>query len=212
VVTVAGALDRVGSAAVATRLRRSGVELGAGPHFFGRPVVSVATGSTLRIGARFVAISRSRDTALGVAHPLVLRTLRPGAVLEIGCDVGISGGSVCAAYRVSIGDGCLFGADTVVVDTDFHPVDHPHRRYAPAPEPTDRDAVTIGRNVFLGAGVMVLRGSWIGDGAVVGAGSVVRGRVEPGCVVAGERHRVLRALGASGSGLPAAPGPPAAAG
>lgn len=165
------------------------------PRFLGRPVVSVAAASTLRVGANFTAISRSRSTALGVAHPLVLRTLRPGARLEIGRDVGISGGAICAAYRVSIGDGCLFGADTVVVDTDFHPVDHPYRRHAAPPEPTERDAVTVGRNVFLGAGVMVLRGSWIGDGAVVGAGSVVRGRVEAGSVVAGEPLRTLRLLG-----------------
>lgn len=192
--TVGGALDLVRSATTATWLRRTGVQLGAGPRFFGRPVVSVAPGSVLGIGDRFVAISRSRHTALGVSHPVVLRTVRPGAELRIGRDVGISGGSICAAYRVSIGDGCLFGADTLVVDTDFHPVDHPDRRYAPAPEPTERDAVTIGRNVFLGAGVKVLRGSWIGDDAVIGAGSVVRGRVEAGSIVAGGPLRTLRAI------------------
>lgn len=193
-VTVRGAFDRVGSAAISARLRHQGVELGSAPRFLGRPVVSVAGASTLTVGDNFTAISRSRSTALGAAHPLVLRTLRPGARLEIGSDVGISGGAICAAYRVSIGDGCLFGADTVVVDTDFHPVDHPDRRYAAPPAPTERDAVTVGRNVFLGARVMVLRGSWIGDGAVVGAGSVVRGRVEAGSVVAGEPLRTLRVL------------------
>jgi maltose O-acetyltransferase len=62
------------------------------------------------------------------------------------------------------------------------------------PEPSARDAVTIGRNVFLGAGAMILPGSWIGDDAVVGAGSVVRGRVEAGSVVAGEPLRLLRML------------------
>lgn len=191
---LSGAVDRAGSAAVALRLRRTGVRVGAAPRFFGRPVVSVVPGSTLRLGDRFCGISRSRDTALGVAHPLVLRTLLPDAVLEIGADVGISGGSICAAYRVRIGDGCLLGADTMVVDTDFHPIDHPDRRHASLPEPSDRDAVTIGRNVFLGARVIVLRGTWIGDGAVIGAGSVVAGRVEAGAVVAGPSVRTLRTL------------------
>jgi acetyltransferase-like isoleucine patch superfamily enzyme len=148
----------------------------------------------MRLGDRLVVISISRSTALGVAHPLVIRTLRAGAELEIGDDVGISGGSICAAYRVSIGDGTLLGADTIIVDTDFHPVDSLDRRHAPLPEPSARDAVTIGRNVFLGAGAMILPGSWIGDDAVVGAGSVVRGRVEAGSVVAGEPLRLLRML------------------
>ena len=106
----------------------------------------------------------------------------------------MSGGTICAVYRVSIGDGCLIGADTVIVDTDFHPLAHPDRRHAALPEPREKDAVTIGRNVFLGTRVLILRGSWIGDGAVVGAGSVVRGRVEPGSVVAGNPLRTLRRL------------------
>lgn len=189
-----GAVDRAGSAVIGRHLHRAGVRLGAAPRFFGLPVVTVTPGSVLRLGDRFCGISRSRDTALGVAHPLVLRTLRPGAVLDIGADVGISGGSICAAYRVRIGDGCLFGADTMVVDTDFHPVDHPDRRHAAPPEPDERDAVTIGRNVFLGARVIVLPGAWIGDGAVIGAGSVVAGRVEAGTVVAGPSVRMLRTL------------------
>lgn len=189
-----GAADRAGSAAIALGLRRAGVGLGVAPRFFGRPTVSVAPGSTLRLGDRFCGISRSRDTALGVAHPLVLRTMRSGATLHIGADVGISGGSICAAYRVEIGDGCLLGADTMVVDTDFHPVDSPARRHAAPPEPGEHDAVTIGRNVFLGARVIVLRGASIGDGAVIGAGSVVAGRVEAGAVVAGPSVRTLRML------------------
>jgi acetyltransferase-like isoleucine patch superfamily enzyme len=195
-----GVVDRLESAVIAALLRQRGMALGTTPCFLGRPLVSIAPESLLAVGDRFTAISRSRRTALGVAHPLVLRTMRAGARLEIGADVGISGGSICAAYRVSIGDGCLFGADTVVVDTDFHPVDHPDRRHAALPEPMEKDAVVIGRNVFLGAGVLVLRGSWIGDGAVVGAGSVVRGRVEAGSVVAGEPLRVLRRLDRANSG------------
>lgn len=194
-VTARGVLDRSASAAIATLLRRRGVHVGLDPRFLGRPVVSVVPGSALRIGDRLMAISRSTSTALGVAHPVVLRTLRPGARLDIGNDVGISGGSICAALRVTIGDGTLLGADTVVVDTDFHPVDHPDRRHAALPVPRERDAVTIGRNVFLGARVTVLRGSWIGDGAVVGAGCVVRGRVESGAVVMGEPPRTVRVLG-----------------
>jgi acetyltransferase-like isoleucine patch superfamily enzyme len=192
--SLGGAVRRAESAVVAAVLRRRGVVLGRGARFLGRPVVSVTDGSTVVIGHRFIAASRSTLTALGVSHPTVIRTLRPGAVVEIGDDVGISGGSVCAALRVSIGAGCLLGADVTIADTDFHPLDHLSRRYAPPPAPRPEDAVSIGRNVFIGTGAIILRGSRIGDDAVVGAGAVVRGRVESGTVVAGNPARPLRRL------------------
>lgn len=194
--SIVGVARRTESALIAGTLRRRGVVLGRGARFLGWPVVSVADGSTVAIGQRFVAASRSSLTALGVSHPTVLRTLRPGAVLEVGDDVGISGGSICAAVRVTIGEGCLLGADVTVVDTDFHPVHHPLRRYAPPPAPRPEDAVSIGRNVFIGTRAIILRGSHIGDHAVVGAGAVVRGPVEAGTVVAGNPARRLRGLDA----------------
>lgn len=160
--------------------------------FSGRPVVRLAPGSTVQIGARFVATSSSRYTALGVAHPVVLRTVRPGAVIRIGADVGISGATVCSAYRVCIGAGCLLGADVTIMDTDFHPIDHPARRYAAPPVPLPEDAVEIGRNVFVGTRAVILRGTRIGDDAVVGAGAVVRGRIDAGSVVVGNPARVVR--------------------
>src|SRR6266849_5167602 len=114
-------------------LRNSGVEVGDGVRLFGRPIVSRAAGSLISLGDRVSMISRSRDTALGVGHPVVLRTLREGARLSIGADTGLSGVTVCAANAVAIGDRVLLGADVLVADTDFHPVDVVPRRYAPLP-------------------------------------------------------------------------------
>ena len=192
--SLTGAADRAESALVAAYLRRSGLSLGAGARFLGPPLVRMERGSTVTIGHRFVAVSRSSRTALGVNHRVIIRTLRPGAVILIGEDVGMSGGTICAALAVTIGAGCLLGANVTIVDNDFHPVDHLSRRYAPMPEPRPEDAVVIGRNVFIGTGSIVLRGSTIGDNAVVGAGSVVRGRVEPATVVLGHPVRPVRSL------------------
>jgi acetyltransferase-like isoleucine patch superfamily enzyme len=50
----------------------------------------------------------------------------------------------------------------------------------------------IGAGVWLGANVTVLGGSRIGEGCVVGAGSVVRGELPPFSVAAGVPARVLR--------------------
>jgi hypothetical protein len=51
---------------------------------------------------------------------------------------------------------------------------------------------TIGNDVWLGDAVTLARGVHIGDGAIVGARSVVTKSVEPFCVVAGNPARLIR--------------------
>jgi acetyltransferase-like isoleucine patch superfamily enzyme len=50
---------------------------------------------------------------------------------------------------------------------------------------------TIGNDVLIGANVVVLPGCNIGDGAVVGAGSVVTNEVPPYAIVAGTPARIV---------------------
>lgn len=50
----------------------------------------------------------------------------------------------------------------------------------------------IGENCFIGGRSLILPGVEIGDGCVVGAGSVVTKSVPPRCVVAGNPARILR--------------------
>ena len=50
----------------------------------------------------------------------------------------------------------------------------------------------VGQNCFIGGGSLILPGVTIGDGSVVGAGSVVTKSVPPGSVVAGNPAKVLR--------------------
>jgi acetyltransferase-like isoleucine patch superfamily enzyme len=52
--------------------------------------------------------------------------------------------------------------------------------------------VVIGNDVWIGAGAVILRGTTIGDKAVIGAGSIVKGDVPAGCVYYQKRETVLR--------------------
>ncbi|HIT85741.1 MAG TPA: sugar O-acetyltransferase [Candidatus Ornithomonoglobus intestinigallinarum] len=55
--------------------------------------------------------------------------------------------------------------------------------------------VTIGKNCWLGAGVVVVPGVSIGDNSVIGAGSIVTRDVPQNVVAAGNPCRVLREIG-----------------
>jgi acetyltransferase-like isoleucine patch superfamily enzyme len=174
-------------------LARDGVETGPGVRAVGAPVVQRADDSRIVLGERVVLVSHTRWTALGVSRPVVLRTLRPGARIEVGADCGLSGATICAAVGVEVGVRVLFGADVLVCDTDFHPVDAVPRRNAPE-SAADAAPVRIGDDVFLGARSIVLKGVEIGAGTVVGAGSVVTRSLPPAVVAAGNPCRVLRPL------------------
>jgi maltose O-acetyltransferase len=52
----------------------------------------------------------------------------------------------------------------------------------------------IGNDVWLGVGVMVLKGARIGDNTVIGANSVVIGEIPANVVAAGNPCKIIRAL------------------
>ena len=57
--------------------------------------------------------------------------------------------------------------------------------------PVEFDSITIGNSVSLAWRVFVLPGTDIGDGAVIGANSLVRGRIPPRCLAVGYPARVV---------------------
>ena len=173
-------------------LRSLGLDLQGSAHFIGLPIISLFQGSQIQIGAGSRLCSRSFGTALGVNHPLVLRTLSAKAKILIGERVGISGGSICSAKEVRIGSGCLIGADVLIADTDFHPL-RPSERHDSQKAFAEAKPVQIMENVFIGTRVMVLKGVTIGEGSVIGAGSVVTQDIPAGSIAAGNPCRVIRA-------------------
>lgn len=168
-----------------------GVRVGRGCRLHGVPIISTHPGSQIVIGPEARLESRAQDTSLGVAHPVVLRTLTAGASLTIGRRFWVSGITVCAARSIVIGDGVMAGADAAVFDTDFHSLDAATRN-SPSDAAGTLDApVVIEDGVFLGARCMVLKGVRIGRGAVIGAAAVVTKDVASGTIVAGNPARVV---------------------
>ncbi len=103
---------------------------------------------------------------------------------------------IACLNRVTIGDHLLCGSRILISD-------HAHGAYGaeaasdptlpPALRPLMSSApVVIGDNVWLGDGVVVLAGAEIGDGCVVGANSVVTGRIPARTIAVGAPARAVR--------------------
>lgn len=175
------------------RLRSAGVSSGAGAKVVGAAIVTRHPGSEIRLGDRVTLISKSFATALGVHHPVVLRTLAAGAKIEIGSGTGISGGSICAARLVTIGEETRLGANVTIADTDFHSL-QPANRAGHSHSSIGVAEVHIGSRVLIGTNSIVLKGVSIGDNCVIGAGSVVTKSIPANSIAAGNPCRVLREL------------------
>ena len=92
--------------------------------------------------------------------------------------------------HIYVGDYTMFGPN-VTIATAGHPI---------LPELRQRGLqynmpVRIGKNCWLGAGVIILPGITIGDDVVVGAGSVVTKDIPSGVVAVGNPCRILREVG-----------------
>ena len=166
--------------------------IGKGPVIRGLPIITVARGSSIRVGNGMYLISRSRNTALGVSHPSILRTLKSGARVCIGESFKASGVTICAATKIVIGDRVMIGANVTVVDTDFHSAD-PAVRFSNEDATQAKTApVVIEDEVFIGMGAMILKGVTVGRGAIIGAGAVVSKDVPAGAIVAGNPAKIIR--------------------
>ena len=90
--------------------------------------------------------------------------------------------------RVEIGSYTLFGP-AVQIYTPMHPLDAMKRRQQEYGKP-----VTIGSDVWVGGGAIILPGVRIGSGAVIGAGSVVTRDVPERVFAAGNPCKVIREI------------------
>lgn len=90
---------------------------------------------------------------------------------------------------IIIGEDCQIGPNVQLL-TPTHPVEpQPRRDRLEAAKP-----ITIGDNVWLGGGAIVLPGVTIGDNSVIGAGAVVTRDVPANSVAVGNPARVVREI------------------
>ena len=111
-----------------------------------------------------------------------------GKNIKIGKNVFIN---ACCRFQdqggIEIGDGSLIGHNTTIatLNHEFNPA----KRQNLTPSP-----VKIGKNVWIGSDCTILPGVEIGDGVIIGAGSVVTKSIPTNTIAVGNPARVIKGI------------------
>lgn len=140
--------------------------------------VNKSPNAKLKLGCKF----RSRNN--------VEINIRESATLSIGDNVFFNSGCIITARDfISIGDNTIFGPNVVVYDND-----HMVKEGKIRDNEYQTDPIKIGKNVWIGAGSIILKGAEIGDDCIIAAGSIVKGKVESGSLFLQKRDTTIRPI------------------
>lgn len=113
------------------------------------------------------------------AHSGTKIKVRNKAEVTIGDDVAFNYNCMIVSRdRISIGNGCEIGPGVLLYDHDHDIKNHLLKdgEYLSSP-------IEIGENVWIGANVVILRGTKIGDNSVIGAGAIIKGEFPANSVI-----------------------------
>ena len=113
-----------------------------------------------------------------------------GGMLTVGENVSFNRGDIIVCQReITVGDGCAFGPNVVIYDHDhcYNTEGFSGNDYKTAP-------VIIGNHCWIGANVTILRGTSIGEGCIIGAGTIIKGNIPPHSLVTGNRELQIRPI------------------
>ncbi len=166
---------------------------------------SVVVGRNSRVSYKDILVKRGCRIYVGDDSSIEGKICceRDNASIRIGdrCFIGGSTMLICSD-RIHVGDDVLISWGCTIVDHNSHSIVWKERRddvvrwmkgekdWSGVPV----SGVTIEDKVWLGFNVIVLKGLTIGEGAIVGAGSVVTRDVSPYTIVAGNPARLVREI------------------
>jgi len=95
----------------------------------------------------------------------------------------------CAANHIEIGDNTLIGQNVIVMDHEAHNINPARRK-----EIGTIGKVVIGKNVWLGNNVTILKNSEIGDNSIVATGAVVSGKFPQNVIIGGVPAKIIKPI------------------
>lgn len=159
----------------------------------GIPIIFNKSGATIKIGSRVTIKSSFLSNLVGLYSRTIICTRTSESKIVIGDNVGISGATIYARNYIEIGDNTSIGGNSKILDNDFHPLEI-EARNQDIKEQIVSKPIIIGKNCFIGCNSIILKGTELGDGCVVGAGAVVCGKFEPNSVIVGNPARCIKLL------------------
>jgi acetyltransferase-like isoleucine patch superfamily enzyme len=119
-----------------------------------------------------------------------------GVLTELGVGCTISSGSGIGAYSFIGAAGGVWIGENVIMGQRISFHSENHRFQDPDTDikyqGVTREGIRIGRNCWVGANVIFLDGTEVGDGCVIAAGSTLRGKFPANSLIAGTPARVKR--------------------
>jgi acetyltransferase-like isoleucine patch superfamily enzyme len=169
------------------------------------PNISIGLNSDVR-HATFFKPAASSKINIGTDCLIegIVSVYTENGVINIGNNVFIGGRSLIgSACNINIGDDVLISYDCMIQDNDNH-----HSSYSVRKNDTrdwkngqqhnwsitPQKAIHIEKGAWIGAKAIILKGVTIGEGSVVGAGSVVTKDVKPYTIVAGNPARLIKEI------------------
>lgn len=155
--------------------------------FKGLPIIQIHRKATILIGKKLVLCSNPKKNSIGVFQKVIIKALNPSSNIKIGHNVGISGATI-SGKDITIGNNVLIGSGVLITDSDAHPI-HPKLREFGKYIKTK--PIKIEDDVFIGARSIILKGVTIGQGSVIGAGSVVVKDIPPMSIASGNPAKII---------------------
>ena len=170
-----------------------GIRFKQGLKIYGWPIIVRHRSAQISLGQGVILNSSPKVNLAGVLRRVTLVAMYPGSEISIGDFAGLSGAVIFAAKSVHIGHHVHIGVNTVIYDTDFHPLDYLARREND-PAGIAVSAVVIEDDVWIGGNCIILKGVHIAKRAVIGAGSVVSCDIPENTVWAGNPARFIKKI------------------
>jgi maltose O-acetyltransferase len=159
---------------------------------FNQPVLMTGHGK-VQLGRCNLGVWPSPYYLNGYIH-IEARNATASIKIEDGVWINNNAVIICERSCISIGANTLIGTEFKVYDSDFHDLQPSHRMAG-----THQCAsVSIGKNVFIGCRVMVMKGVVIGDNSVIASGAVVTHSLPANCIAGGVPAKVIRYLRTNG--------------
>ena len=113
-----------------------------------------------------------------------------GVNIELGTNVYFNANcTILDSAKVKVGSNTIIGPN-VQLYTPTHPIKYKARNKGLE----SAKPITIGKNCWLGGGVIVLPGVTIGDGCVIGAGTIVTNDVPANSMAVGNPARIIKQI------------------